>query len=194
MKKIPKNTQRAYAVASFLGATLKEYDVDSPELHKLDLQAKKAMKVFSVQVGKAATMELANRLVVVWQDLHDNHSHKIDEDSLPALIEGISMIIPPKEFKEFFGIVPFYKHRHQYYVDYPNIMRSVNGMNSSLNELLGTKSVHLQKPKVIVPKVKKPKPKSKKQKLHEKRVEEEKQRVVNVKSFLRDRVAKAKGE
>lgn len=75
-------------------------------------------------------------------------------------------------------------------------MRSVNGMNSSLNALLGTKSVHLQKPKVIVPKVKKPKSKSKskKQKAHEKRVEEEKQRVVNVKSFLRDRVAKAKGE
>lgn len=65
MKKIPKNVQRAYAVASFLGATLKEYEVDNPELHKLELQAKKAMKVFSVKVGKTATMELANRLVVV---------------------------------------------------------------------------------------------------------------------------------
>tara|TARA_R110000772_G_scaffold5454_8_gene19534 strand:+ start:4806 stop:5390 length:585 start_codon:yes stop_codon:yes gene_type:complete len=192
--KIPKNAQRAYAIASFIGTTLKCYDTEDTDLHKLELQCKKAMKVFSIKAGTDETMALADRLVAVWQDLQDNYSYTIDEDSLPALIEGISMIVSPKDFKDFFGVVPFYKAQHQYYVDYPNIMRSVNGMNSSLNNLLGTQSVRMVKPKVVVPKVKKPKPKSKAQKAHEKRVEEARMRAINVKSFLRDRIAKAKGE
>ena len=192
MSNVPKNIKRAYAVASYIGASLKAYTVDDPELHKLELQCKKAMAVFSKKVGKDGTMELANKLGDLWQELGDKHSHTIDEDSVPALIEGISMIVSPKEFKTFLGVPQYYKDRHQYYKDYPKIMDSVNSLNYKLNELLGTKSVTLQKPKVKVPKVKKPREKSKAQKRHEAEVLAEEQRVESVTKFLRDRIAKAK--
>ena len=192
MNKIPKNVQRAYAIASYIGASLKVYEVADPELHQLELQCKRAMRVYSAKAGKQQTLALADKLGDLWQELGGKYSHTIDENSVPALIEGISMIISPKDFKDFIGVSPYYKHRHQYYADYWKIMDSANSLNWKLNELLGTKSVVMQKPKVIKPKIKKERTKTKKLNKHEKQIIADREKNERITSFLRDRIKSAR--
>lgn len=196
MSKPSKNTQRAYAIASYIGASLKTYEVNDPELDRLHLQVKRAMRVYTKKVGADATLALADKLGDLWVELGAKHSATIDEDSVPALIEAFCMVLPPKEFKDFLGIPPYYKEEHQFGKHYKAIMKSTNGLNSELNKLLGTKSVIMQKPKIKVPKIKKPrvKVKSKAQKAHEKRIADERGRQERVSGFLRDRIAKNKGQ
>lgn len=195
MNKTPsKNIKRAYAIASYMATSLKAYKQESVELQRLELQCLRAMRVFTKQFGYNETMLLSKDLGDLWQYLYDNHSSTIDEDSVPALIEAMGMIIHPKDHKDFLGVPTYNDETNQHNKHYNAIMGSVNAMNWELNKLLGTKSVTLQKPKPKKVKVKRPKVKSKAQKAHEKRIEDEKQRVERVTSFLRDRVAKARGE
>ena len=187
-----KNAKRAYAVASYIGASLKAYEVSDPELDRIALQTKRAMQVYSYKMGKEATLELADKLGDLWQELGDKYSHTIDEDNVPALIEGIAMIMPPKEFKQFFGVSPYYKEEHQNCKDYRKIMDSVNNLNHELNKLLGTKSVVMQKPKIKSTEVKKPKGKTKAQLKHEAEVQRIADEKAKKKKALQEMIAKAK--
>jgi hypothetical protein len=189
MRKPPKNTIRAYGIASYLNATLKAYEVKDAELELLGSRSAMAMKVFHAKCGLDLTIEISEMFAELWQDMAKYHSATISSNSIPSLVEGFCLILPPKEFKDFFGIQPYVsKHNEEYGV----IMKSVNELNHRLNVLLGTKSVSMTKPKQKISKPTKKREKSKKQKKHELEVQQIQNRKLRVKSFLRDRIKNAK--
>ncbi len=198
--KPPRNYQKAFALSTFIKSTLKDYDsTKEPEIAQIDLQCQRLMNVYFIEGGKKHFDELSDKLGDIWVYLLTrNENNSIKEDDVPALIECMCMIIPPKDFKDMFGVDPYMRDRHMYYQSYPIIVDNVMELDKELNNLLGTKPYALMKPKEKEVKVKKEREKSKK-KSKEKTVSSKKIKAVKKKKAhannmqtIRERIAQAK--
>ena len=192
MRKPPaRNIQRMFAVTSYIGATLKAYDIENYELTRLQKQCNKAMNVYAIKTGSVHYNELSDKLGDIWGELGKKHNNVIEEDSVPALVEAIGMLVLPKDYKDFLGLSQYTTDVSNCGKDYSSIAESVLALNESINGLLGTKSVTLMKPKEKK-KVKKVRTKSTKLNAHQKEVLEIQQRNERVTASLKDMIAKAR--
>jgi len=202
VKKIPKSVSKAFAIATYISTTLHDMEgYQDEELEVLHLRSNNAMKVFSAKVGHHQYWEISDKLGDIWVELAKRNDGEIKEESLPALVECMCMLIHPKNFKEFFGVAPYVRDRHIYFSDYANIALATLELDKALNDLLGTKSYVLQKPKAKVVKAKKKKERSKNkkpvktkqkpQRVIKKLIEKKERKEENMKS-LRERIAEAK--
>ncbi len=170
MKTPPKNTQRAYAIASFILASLKGMEYNNTEIKQLHMQCARAMRSFSVQVEPEWFSEFINSIGDIWELAGKKNDSLITQESVGVLVELLGYILPPKEFKEFLGVPGYVRDGAINNAYFSDISEKVLVINEELNKLLGTKSVVLQKPKQKKVKVKKEKDKSRKQKKHEEEV------------------------
>ena len=122
------------------------------------------MQVFFTQAGPKIYWDLSNQCGNIWEKCGEDNKKGIAIERLPVFIECLSMIIPPKDFKDFLGVNPYIKNKHMYFKDYKNIAFNVLEMNDGLNELLETKSYVLFKPKVKEVKIKEKRERDKKKK------------------------------
>ncbi len=167
MKTPPKNTQRAYAVTSFILASLRGMEYDSGEVKKLHMQCARAMRSFSAQVDTDWFAIFISSIGDIWEYAGRKNDSLITQESVGALVEVLGYILPPAEFKEFLGIPAYHVEGVECNVRFKDISEIVLIINEELNKLLGTKSAVLQKPKQKKVKIKKEREKSKKQKKHE---------------------------
>lgn len=200
-KRPPRNYQKAFGLSTFIASTLKSYENENePEIAQLQLQCKRLMNVYSVEGGLHHFEEMTDKLGDIWAYLLTrNENNAIKEDDVPALVECMCMIIPPKDFKDMFGVDPYIRDRHMYYQSYPIIVNNVLELDKELNSLLGTKPYALMKPKEKAVKVKKTRDKSKKKtntnikpKKNVKLIQKKKEAKANNLEALRARIAQAK--
>ena len=167
MKLPPKNVQRAYAITSFILASLKDAQYESIELKKIHIQCARAMRVFSAKVPPVWFDDFIDKVGNIWEEVGTLHDAKIEKDNAGLLVEAFGYILTPKEFKSFLGVSPYVNKDNHSLEDFKKSLAIALDINSELNILLETKSTVWQKPKEKKVKQKKPKEKSKKQKKHE---------------------------
>ena len=198
--RVPRNIQKAFSLSTYIATILKDFDSSKhPEITQLRLQSKRVMQVFYSKVGNINYHELSDKLGDIWEKLDKKHGGTIKEESLPALIDCMCMIVHPNDFKKMFGVKPYHRDRHYYFKEYPEIAMAVLDLDYELNALFGTKPYALQKPKEKVVKAKKARDKSKK-KAKVKTVSSKKVKTVMKKKAkhaenilsLRERIAQAK--
>jgi hypothetical protein len=195
MAKPNKATIKAFAIASVIGAVLVSNQNGEPKLLALQVQINRAMKVFSIKAGYKLYWTVSNQIGKFWDEIAKRHQNTILEEEVPKFVEYLCMLIPPKDFKTFLGLSPY---RTSINIDNEtnrNILKSILLLDQQLNDFIGTKAYTLTKPKEKIQKIKKKRDISKKKKkiLQPTRNQiKERERHAKVKSFLKDKIAKAK--
>ena len=154
-KVIPKNVKKAFAIATYIATALHAFEEAhtlEEELIKLQLQVARAMKVFGAIGGTEMYLYLSDKNGDMWETLSQKNGFMLKEESLPLLVEYLCMLIPPKDFKEFIGVLPYSRERHLYMTEYPMVVKSVIMLNEELNSFYGTKFYTLPLPKKEVTK------------------------------------------
>ncbi len=196
MAKLTPEINKCFALASVIGASLYANHDGNIRLNALVLQSRQAMRVYASKVGMRKFHFMTDEVAKLFEKLTANHGTTIKIDEMPIFIESLCTLIPPQHFKKFFGISPFRTNIHTMRPEkYASISNSLLKLNDDINNLLGTKSYTLpvQKKKII--KVKQERDKSSKvtkQKTKSSKAIKESNRKKNVKSFLQDKIAKAK--
>ena len=192
MKTPSKNTQRAYAVTTFMMTSLIDKEYSNLELKKIHMQCARAMRVFSAKVDPSWFESFIDAIGDIWERIGPKGDFKIKASDAGVLVEAFSYLITPKDHKDFLGVAPYSDSTTHNSESFKRALSIALAADTQLNELLGTKSVALRRPKVKKAKVKKPREKSKKQKKHE----EEVLRIANAKrkkkETLREMIRKAK--
>lgn len=195
MGKPGKATNKMFAIASIIGATLKSSNTGDPKLLNLAVQSNKAMQVYSIKVGHTAYWEVSEAIKKIWFALAEKHENKLEHDEVPVFIQYVCMLVPENNFKSFLMVPPYTINKELSKEKNLAIVKSVLDLDNELNKLFGTRAHTVTKPKQKIAKLKKQRDKSKK-KQKEKTVSRSKlkeaERKQNVRSFLRDRIAKAK--
>lgn len=198
MAKPNKATQKAFAVASTIGAVLKSNQNGEPKLLALQLQVNKAMKVFSRKAGPKIYWAISNEVANIWEIIAERHQNEIKEEEVPKFIEYLCMLIPPNDFKTFLVVSPYRTNIEIRPEVNARIIESILLLDEKLNELIGTSAYTLTKPKEKVVKEKKQRDKSKKKTTAASRLtrkqEKERQRHSNAKSFLQQRIEAARAK
>lgn len=161
MAKTPKNVKKAFAVASCIGSAIKLTGIRTIKLNALDMQADKAMQVFGAKAGRKIYWSISFDLREIWERLSKKHTTVLTEETLSVYIEMMCMMIPPKDFKEFFGVSPL---RSRVEVDpetYAALAKSVLDLDHELNNLFGTHAYSIEMPKQKEEKAKRERDKAK---------------------------------
>lgn len=195
MKKPTKNMDRAYAVISCIGATLKSADSPSYELKIVQDRVNKMMQVYNVKVGKKHYWEVSNKVKDVWTELASRHSNIVSETSVCVLAEVLCNLLHKKTFEELLACTQPEIHEGGISKeDFRKICQSSLSLSDEFNKIFGTKNIvyTISKPKAKKVKKEKVKKKSKAQLKHEE--EQEKIRIAkeNKKKALQEMIRKAK--
>ncbi|MEA3523317.1 MAG: hypothetical protein U9R50_10100 [Campylobacterota bacterium] len=190
-----RSTQKMFAVASCIGSALKAMDDKSDFYKLLDRQVNLGMKVFNKK-DPEMYWKISKDVSEVWGELAKERSNTIPEDTIVELVNAFSNLVPEKAFKAFLkhpqpslGNIEMSKEHFKAICD------SALRLDTRFNELFGTKSYRVPLPVIKKEKIKKTRDKSKKvikEKTISKSKLKEAKRKENVRSFLKDRIAKAK--
>lgn len=145
--KVPKNTQKAFAVSSVIGAILKNSNNGEPALTQLLIQIDRAIRVFSIKAGRVMYWGISHEVNRIWFDLAGKHETSVTDDEITKMIEFCCMMIPPKDFKDFLGVKPYVSKTKLSDEKLRKIANSVLEYDFELNKFLGTKPYGLIKPK-----------------------------------------------
>ena len=196
MAKPTPNTKKAFAIASIIGSAFHDNRTSIIRLNTLKMQSKKAMQVYAKKVGLKEYFKLTDEIASIFDKLEQKHNNNIPIEQMPVFIELICNLIPPDHFKKYFAIGPYSTGSVEMEpAVYASVCNSVIELDSGLNKLLNTKPYTLPIRKKKVQKIAKPDSKKKKEPTIKKKrmkVIREAQRKKRVKSFLKDRIAKAK--
>ena len=194
-KKISPNVNKAFALASVIGASLYTNQDGNIKLNTLILQSKKAMKVFLIKTGYKHYSYMTDEVAKIFETFTEKHHNTITIDEMPAYIELLCTLIPPSNFKKFFAIAPFRTSvTFEKQETFNNICFSLLELDDRLNKLCQTSSYALPVKKIVH------KEKHKKQrsikpikvKTKKSKVIRESKRKKSVKSFLQQRIAEAR--
>ncbi len=194
MKKPSKNTKKCFLIASFMGSVMKAHQPDIRELQILHRQIDRAMKVYSVTAGKQEYHDLTSEGFKIWKVLSEEYSTRLESDEVEIFVDLMGTLIPPKNYEEYLAVPPFISIKNLEPETMLRVCKSLLALNGLVNELLGTSSYRVPLPTVKKVKVKRVRDKSKRVKKDEvvsKSKLKEAERKGNVRSFLRDRIAKA---
>ena len=180
------NVNRAYAVASCIGATLKASPNPTPELVRVERQVNRMMKVYSRKVGRKHYWKTSALVEKVWIELADKYSNVIHEDSINVLSLTIGHLLNEQTYKEVLAIPQPGIPDDVDSEDFRKICESTLRLNDEFNRIFGTKSAiySIYKPKMKEPKKERPKIKSKGQIKHEDEVKEHKMSNQRKKEFF----------
>lgn len=192
---VPRNVKKAFALSSLIGSALISAKNGDPKLTALHVQINRAMRVFNVKAGNAMYWSICNEVFELWSDLSKKHNTSLNIDEVSVMVEYMCMLIPPKDFDDFYKCEP-YKSSSSVRADKLNaIVHSVLDLDKKLNALYGTKPYTLQIVKQKVKKVKKVRDVSKKIETRRNKAQaKEERRLTNVRSFLQDRIKMLKGD
>ena len=195
MAKPSPATKKAFAIASIIGSALHDNRTSIVKLNILKLQASKAMKVYAKKVGLKEYFILTEQIAQIFEQLEKKHSNEIPIEQMPVFIELICNLIPPDHFKKFLVVSPYSTGSVEMEpAIYASVCNSILELDNSLNKLLNTEPYTLPIRKKKVQKIRQPTIKKKEPTVKKKRqkVIREAKRRKKVKSFLKDRIAKAK--
>ncbi len=190
-----KDTQKVFAIASTLGAVLMSHNNGEPKLIALQVQINKAMKVFYRMAGHKEYWRISNEVQKLWLKVAKKHENNILEEEIPVFVEYLSLLVPKAHFKTFLSLQPYRTDKTIRPEINTGVCKSVLTLDEEFNQFFGTSAYTVSKPKQVVSKVKKQRDKSKKTtttKQPSKSKLKEAQRKSNTRSFLRDKIAKAK--
>lgn len=190
MARATKNVQKAFAVASCVGAALRASNNGTPKLSAIQVQANRAMQVFNVKDPKLY-WSISGEIKVIWEKMAKKHNNLLDEDEITVFVEMMCMMIPPKDFKDFMGVSPYRSKFNPKPEVYAKLAKSVLDLDAELNALFGTSPYTMVKPKQKIQKQKKQRDKAAKKAKDEKisrSKRKEAERRSKARSFLRDRI------
>ena len=185
-KKPSKNVDRAYAVISCIGATIKASTNLTPELIRVERKVNMMMKVYSKKAGRKHYWRTSAVIQQVWEELAAKYSNVIHEDSINVLSIAIGQLINEKTYKELLTINQLPIPDDVDPVDFKKICESTLRLNDRFNEIFGTNSAiySIYRPKTKEPKKERPKIKSKNQVKHESEVKEHRMSNQRKKEFF----------
>ena len=171
---------------------MRDKKYDSLELKKVHMQCARAIRVFSSKVDPVWFDDFINSIGDIWESVGNAQGIKTLQSDAGLLVEAFGYMLSPKEYKEFLGVSQYTNEDTHSKEEFRGALKISLGLNTELNEFLGTKSVALQKPKMKVTKVKKPREKSKKQKKHEADMKKIADSKIQKKQTLQEIVRKAR--
>jgi len=193
-----KRAKKAYALTSYVNAMIRDAGLSTLNTMALLRQCKLAMNGYFKHVGPIIYMEHTDELAEIYTSLNDRFDVKITDVESAVFIEIILNLLPKKDMKDFLLL----NFNSGCVLDADRMEMLVSTaleLDKLLNELLGTHvtatkesllKIFASKPK----KVKKTRDKkvSKKQLAHLAEVEAIKASKERKKTFLQERIAKAK--
>jgi hypothetical protein len=197
MAKPDKPTIKAFAIALAIGSILKSYSNGDPRIVALQLQIRRASRVFSMKAGSKMYFDIADKVGKSWQAMLNKNDYIITEEDTIQFVEFLGFLISPEHYKKFLGVSQYRANLKTEPEAYRKIAVDVLQYEHELNRVLGTKpytmSIFKKKEKV---KVKKERSKPNKSKTKTKAISgsklKEAQRKASVRSFLRDKIKQAK--
>ncbi len=102
-KEVPITVKKAFMLASFLNRLLKISRDGSLELDLLYSKTSQAISVFTKLEFKTAK-ELEKHSIAMWNLVGEYKETRVSIDEMSKFYEYLCMIIPPKDFKDFFSI------------------------------------------------------------------------------------------
>lgn len=193
-KAIPRNVKHAFLISSYMGSVLKYNKEGTPQLNALHRRINQGMQRFAIIGGSRAYNELSNEGARIWKELSEVHHTLLKGNETEIFVEMLGSLMSPKNHKDFLGMDHFKTKERVDDDKYAAMCYSVLDLNDKVNELLGTKSqaYPLLKPKVKKEKKKREKSTKKKDTKVSRTKLKEAERRAKSRSFLRDRIAKAK--
>lgn len=196
-KTIPRNVKKAFLISSYMGSVLKYHKEGTTKLLALHKRINNGMNRYALVAGGKEYFNLAKSGEDIWVKLSERHKTTLTKEETEIFIELLGYVLSPKDYKDFLAMEQYKTAVRTTDEIYARMCESVLDLNDEVNELLGTKScAHaLIKPKAE--KIKKQRDKAVK-KVSEGKVSRNKrkeaERKAKARSFLRDVVAKAKGD
>lgn len=176
-----------------MGSVMKAHQPEVRELQILHRQINRAMKVYSITAGKQEYFDLTTEGFKIWKILSEEYSTRLESDEVEIFIDLMGTLVPPKNYEEYLAVPPFISIKKLEPETMLRVCKSLLALDGLVNDLLGTTSYRVPLPAMKKVKVKKERDKSKKVKKDEvvsKSKLKEAERKSNVRSFLRDRIAK----
>ena len=195
--KIPRNVKKAFLIASYMGSVLKYYKEGRPVLSALHMRIDNGMQRYCLIAGRREYHGLANSGSDIWERLSTKHHTKLSLEETEIFVELLGSLLSPKDHQDFLAMEHFTTKVKTDDEKYSKMCHSVLDLNDEVNELLGTKSVvhSVIKPKPKKEKRERDKSKKSKSEIRESKAKiKEAERKAKARNFLRDKIAKARGE
>jgi len=134
-KDVPNNVKKALALATCLRLQVSICNSIDPRIASLGLQAANAANVFERVAGKKAFVEVVLDIDKIWKELNHIHETKLNSDGLLVFIKFMCMLIPRRDFRDFFNMNPFQAHVQIPFSKADEIAKAVVAFDTKVNDL-----------------------------------------------------------